>query len=139
MAAGRLKPLEDRGNGTGRDGAVRSLAVVHDQVVTTVGKVRQWLDEEGWGVIDSPDTLGRCWAHYSSVAVPGYKGSILASRSRWSGKWSSRTAFPTARCAPGLPVSSRSLTTLTRMARRTRTAAPLRITYDDGPASPSTG
>lgn len=58
-------PIAERGAGIWQ--------VVHDQVVTTVGKVRQWLDEEGWGVIDSPDTAGGCWAHFSSVAVPGYK------------------------------------------------------------------
>jgi CspA family cold shock protein len=35
--------------------------------------VRTWLPDEGWGVIDSPDTPGGCWAHFSSVLVPGYR------------------------------------------------------------------
>lgn len=37
------------------------------------GVVRQWDEDEGWGVIDSEATPGGCWAHYSSVNVPGYK------------------------------------------------------------------
>jgi CspA family cold shock protein len=27
--------------------------------------VRDWHPEEGWGVIDSPDTPGGCWVHFS--------------------------------------------------------------------------
>jgi CspA family cold shock protein len=36
------------------------------------GVVRVW-HEEGWGVIDSEDTPGGCWAHFSSILVPGYR------------------------------------------------------------------
>ena len=36
------------------------------------GVVRVWHDDKGWGVIDSPETPGGCWAHYSMVLVPGY-------------------------------------------------------------------
>ena len=36
------------------------------------GIVRVWHDDEGWGVVDSGDTPGGCWAHVSSVLVPGY-------------------------------------------------------------------
>ena len=41
--------------------------------MTGVGTVREWHEELGWGVIDSPDTPGGCWAHFSHVAVPGYR------------------------------------------------------------------
>ncbi len=37
------------------------------------GVVRVWQADEGWGVIDSPDTPGGCWAHFSSVQMPGYR------------------------------------------------------------------
>lgn len=37
------------------------------------GVVRVWHDDKGWGVIDSEDTPGGCWAHFSSVLVPGYR------------------------------------------------------------------
>ncbi|PWJ54567.1 Cold shock protein, CspA family [Quadrisphaera granulorum] len=36
------------------------------------GVVRVWHDEEGWGVIDAPQTPGGCWAHFSVVLVEGY-------------------------------------------------------------------
>lgn len=39
----------------------------------TSGTVRFWHDEEGWGVIDSDDTPGGCWAHFANVAVPGFR------------------------------------------------------------------
>ncbi|GAA4929598.1 hypothetical protein [Actinoplanes utahensis] len=31
-----------------------------------------WNHDEGWGVIDSPETPGGCWAHFSSGAMRGY-------------------------------------------------------------------
>ena len=37
------------------------------------GIVREWHDDQGWGVIASPDTPGGCWAHFSSVETPGYR------------------------------------------------------------------
>jgi cold shock CspA family protein/uncharacterized protein YjlB len=39
----------------------------------TTGTVRFWLQDEGWGVLDSADTPGGCWVHYSAVEMPGYK------------------------------------------------------------------
>ena len=33
------------------------------------GTVRDWSDDHGWGVIDSPDTPGGCWVHFSSIVV----------------------------------------------------------------------
>ncbi len=40
--------------------------------VSVPGTVRRWLDDEGWGVIDTAATPGGCWAHFSAVAVAGY-------------------------------------------------------------------
>jgi CspA family cold shock protein len=42
-----------------------------DAVIT--GTVRLWHAEDGWGVIDAPQTPGGCWTHFSVVAVPGYR------------------------------------------------------------------
>lgn len=39
----------------------------------TTGIVRFWHDDEGWGVIDSDETPGGCWAHFANVAVPEYR------------------------------------------------------------------
>ncbi|OFE17945.1 hypothetical protein BA895_13485 [Humibacillus sp. DSM 29435] len=41
--------------------------------MVTNGIVRQWHDDQGWGVIDSLDTPGGCWAHFSSVETLGYR------------------------------------------------------------------
>ena len=41
--------------------------------MTTNGTVREWHDDEGWGVIDSAATPGGGWAHFSVVAVTGYR------------------------------------------------------------------
>lgn len=35
--------------------------------------VRTWDPGEGWGILDSPETPGGCWAHYSSIEMSGYK------------------------------------------------------------------
>ena len=33
----------------------------------SIGTVREWHREQGWGVIDSPDTPGGCWVHFSHL------------------------------------------------------------------------
>lgn len=38
-----------------------------------VGVVRVWHRDEGWGVVDAPETPGGCWVHFSVVEVPGYR------------------------------------------------------------------
>lgn len=34
------------------------------------GVVREWHPEDGWGVIDSPDTPGGCWVLYAHIDMP---------------------------------------------------------------------
>jgi len=29
--------------------------------------VREWHNDLGWGVLDSPETPGGCWIHYSAI------------------------------------------------------------------------
>ncbi|MGH3693505.1 MAG: hypothetical protein ACRDRX_05825 [Pseudonocardiaceae bacterium] len=41
--------------------------------MTTRATVRSWLADEGWCVIDSPNTPGGCWAHFSHLVMPGYR------------------------------------------------------------------
>lgn len=38
-----------------------------------VGTVREWHDEEGWGVLDSGMTPGGCWAHFSAIEMVGFR------------------------------------------------------------------
>jgi CspA family cold shock protein len=40
---------------------------------TATATVREWHGEEGWGVLDSPDTPGGCWAHFSHIEMLGYR------------------------------------------------------------------
>ena len=37
------------------------------------GTVREWGADLGWGVIDSADTPGGCWAHFSVIVSQGYR------------------------------------------------------------------
>jgi CspA family cold shock protein len=32
--------------------------------------VREWHDDLGWGVLDSAETPGGCWAHFSAIETP---------------------------------------------------------------------
>jgi cold shock protein len=41
--------------------------------MTSDGTVREWRDDEGWGVIDSPVTPGGCWTHFSVIRSDGYR------------------------------------------------------------------
>jgi cold shock protein len=44
------------------------------------GTVRFWQDELGWGVLDSDETPGGCWAHFSALRVPGYRALSAGER-----------------------------------------------------------
>jgi len=44
-----------------------------DDRVAVEAQVRVWHDEEGWGVVDSPETPGGCWVHFSHVDIEGYR------------------------------------------------------------------
>jgi CspA family cold shock protein len=35
--------------------------------------VREWHDEEGWGVLDSAETPGGCWAWYAFIEADGFR------------------------------------------------------------------
>ncbi|MCQ9135177.1 MULTISPECIES: cold shock domain-containing protein [Streptomyces] len=35
--------------------------------------VREWSDEEGWGVLDSPETPGGCFGHFAEIRMPGFR------------------------------------------------------------------
>lgn len=39
----------------------------------TLGTVRTWRHDEGWGVLDSEETPTGCWAHFSVLRMSGYK------------------------------------------------------------------
>lgn len=45
----------------------------HTESVPSEGTVREWSDDHGWGVIDSAETPGGCWAHFGVIVSPGYR------------------------------------------------------------------
>ena len=47
--------------------------------------MRVWHEDEGWGVLDSAETPGGCWAHYSNVEVDGYR--VLQAGQRVRVQW----------------------------------------------------
>ncbi|MFB7214168.1 cold shock domain-containing protein [Streptomyces sp. NPDC056255] len=49
--------------------------------------VREWHDEEGWGVLESPETPGGCWAWYASIKVKGFRNRTLSPGQQVSLKW----------------------------------------------------
>ncbi len=63
------------------DGSAEQVSIAspdQDPPVTTsggrtTGIVRMWNDEDGWGVIDSPQTPGGCWAHFSHIVAEGFR------------------------------------------------------------------
>lgn len=40
---------------------------VRDSLYVVEGNVKQWNDDEGWGVLVSPDGPGEVWAHFSHI------------------------------------------------------------------------
>jgi CspA family cold shock protein len=41
--------------------------------MSTSGIVRVWHSDDGWGVIDSTETPGGCWASFGVVAMEGFR------------------------------------------------------------------
>lgn len=39
----------------------------------SIGVVRQFDGEEGWGILDSPDVPGGCFVHFSNLEMEGFK------------------------------------------------------------------
>lgn len=45
--------------------------------MTTQGVVREWHDDQGWGVVESDATPGGCWVHASAVAARDTFGRLV--------------------------------------------------------------
>lgn len=48
--------------------------------VESVGVVREFDPEEGWGVLESPDVPGGCFVHYSNIDMAGYRALTAGQR-----------------------------------------------------------
>ncbi|MFE5299478.1 cold shock domain-containing protein [Streptomyces sp. NPDC056632] len=38
-----------------------------------IASIREWNDEEGWGVLDSPETPGGCWGSCFHIQAEGFR------------------------------------------------------------------
>jgi cold shock protein len=57
----------------------------------TVGVVRNWDEERGWGILDSEATPGGCWAGFGMIEEQGYRA--LTPGERVSFTWLPRPEF----------------------------------------------
>jgi CspA family cold shock protein len=62
----KLEPAQSEG-----PGMVPTAASTEVDAIEAV--VREWHREEGWGVVDSPQTPGGCWVHFSHIQSAGYR------------------------------------------------------------------
>ncbi len=66
---------------TSPDGSPSTWTTNHRGIVIdmsrTIGTVREWHGELGWGVLDSPETPGGCWAHWSNIDGTGFGALTL--------------------------------------------------------------
>jgi CspA family cold shock protein len=50
-----------------------------------VNGVVEWFDaDEGWGVVDAPETPGNCFVHFSVIDMPGYRALHAGQRVRFT-------------------------------------------------------
>jgi CspA family cold shock protein len=61
-----MATIDDRGQQS--DGAA-----LDNEHMISHGVVREWDEDQGFGVIDSPDTPGGCWTHFSGIVMDGYR------------------------------------------------------------------
>jgi len=46
----------------------------------TVGTVKAWSEDEGWGILSSPDVPGDVFAHFSDIKGGGYRTLAVGER-----------------------------------------------------------
>ena len=64
-----------------------------DQPTMVSGIVREWHDDDGWGVLDSAQTAGGCWVHFSQIDVRGLRVLEVGQQARFSFERASQDGF----------------------------------------------
>lgn len=62
--------------------------------MVSVGSVRVFDADEGWGVIDGPDVPGGCWVHFSTLAMDGYRKLTPGQQVSFRAEPKSQDGFP---------------------------------------------
>src|SRR4051812_10864714 len=70
-----------------------SSAAMQTGPMTSVGSVRTFNADEGWGVIDGPDVPGGCWVHFSAIAMDGYRELARGQRVSFRAEAASQDGF----------------------------------------------
>jgi cold shock protein len=68
----------------------------------TSASVREWHPDDGWGVLDCPETPGGCWAHFSHIEMDGYR-SLTPGQPvdlEWEAVWQDGFDFRAVRVVP---------------------------------------
>ena len=97
------------------------------------GRVRFWHDELGWGVLDSDETPGGCWAHFSDLRVPGYRTLSAGERVHFDWEAAEQDGYSfraTIAWPDGVDPASDDIT---RITDSTAYRSSLSITWDDNP------
>ncbi|AEV85563.1 cold-shock protein [Actinoplanes sp. SE50] len=61
--------------------------------MTSVGSVRGFDADEGWGVIDGPDVPGGCWVHFSALAMDGERVLVPGRQVRFRAEAADQDGF----------------------------------------------
>jgi cold shock protein len=61
--------------------------------MVSVGSVRSFDADEGWGVIDGPGVPGGCWVHFSAIAGDGYRQLQVGQRVAFHAEATSQDGF----------------------------------------------
>jgi CspA family cold shock protein len=61
--------------------------------MTSLGSVRTFDADEGWGVIDGPDVPGGCWVHFSAIAMDGFRELLPARQVSFRAEAASQDGF----------------------------------------------
>ena len=61
--------------------------------MASIGLIRGFDADEGWGVIDGPDVPGGCWVHFSAVAGDGYRWLSAGQRVSFHAEAASQDGF----------------------------------------------
>ena len=52
--------------------------------MNSIGTVREFHEDEGWGVIDAKEVPGGCWVFFSVIAMEGYRVLTAGERVRFT-------------------------------------------------------
>jgi CspA family cold shock protein len=61
--------------------------------MASTGTVRTFNADEGWGVLDAPDTPGGCWVHFSAIVAAGYRSLTAGDHVRFHAERGEQDGF----------------------------------------------